>query len=143
MKVADCGGKSDHSSAGRPRGYTLSSLYRLCYYTTVAAGALVRQARQAAGLTQVQLARRLGTSQPVVARLERRDANPTWETLMRALRATGHDIQLTPVPQPRGELDLDQLRERLAMPPGERLRTFQASQQSLERLKARARRRDR
>jgi transcriptional regulator with XRE-family HTH domain len=94
-------------------------------------------------MTQAQLADRLGTSQPVVARLERRDANPTWETLVRALNATGHGVELTPLDAPPAELDLDQLRERLAMTPGERLRTFQRSQRSLERLKARARRRAR
>jgi transcriptional regulator with XRE-family HTH domain len=94
-------------------------------------------------MTQAQLADRLGTSQPVVARLERRDANPTWETLVRALRAAGHDVRLVPVDGPAVEVDLDQLRERLAMAPAERLRTFQESQRSLERLRARARRRDR
>jgi transcriptional regulator with XRE-family HTH domain len=104
---------------------------------------LLRQARHSAGLTQAQLAERLGTSQPVVARLERRDANPTWETLVRALHATGYDVQLAPLDPTSAELDLDQLRERLAMTPGQRLRTFQESQRSLERLRARARRRAR
>ncbi len=104
---------------------------------------LLREARAAAGMTQAQLALRLGSSQPVVARLERRGANPTWETLVRALRATGHDVQLTPLGGPPVELDLDQLRERLAMTPAERLRTFQASQRSLERLRARAHQRGR
>src|SRR5437588_6283580 len=104
---------------------------------------LLRQARQAAGMTQAQLAHQLGASQPVIARLERHDANPTWETLIRALRATGHDVQLTSHSRAPVELDLDQLRERLAMSPGQRLCAFQASQQSLERLRARARRRRR
>jgi transcriptional regulator with XRE-family HTH domain len=92
-------------------------------------------------MTQAELALRLGITQPVVARLERQNANPTWETLVRALRATGHGLELTPLSKSAAKLDLDQLRERLALSPGERLRTFQASQQSLERLKARARRR--
>lgn len=100
---------------------------------------LLRQARQSAGLTQAQLAKLLGTSQPLVARLERRGANPTWETLERALRATGHEIQLAPMNRPATEIDVAQLRERLAMSPGERLRTFQDSQRSLERLRAVAR----
>jgi transcriptional regulator with XRE-family HTH domain len=91
-------------------------------------------------MTQVELAKRLGTTQPVIARLERRDANPTWETLLRALRATGHDLELTPLGIPRMRIDVGQLRERLAMSPGERLRTFQDSQESLDRLRAKARR---
>lgn len=94
-------------------------------------------------MTQAQLAQRLGTSQPAVARLERTDANPTWATLVRALRATGYDVRLMPLDPPRVELDLAQLRERLAMSPVDRLRTFQESQESLRRLAARARRQER
>jgi transcriptional regulator with XRE-family HTH domain len=101
---------------------------------------LLRKARRDAGITQEQLATRLGISQPVVARLERPDANPRWETLTRALRELGYGIQLTPLTDAGVELDLGQLRERLAMTPGERLRTFQASQASLEELRTRARR---
>ncbi len=109
----------------------------------MAPSVLIRQARQAAQLTQAELAVRLGTSQPVVARLERQGANPTWATVLSALRATGHDVQLVPRERNGAELDLGQLRERLAMSPAERLRTFQASQESLRRLRSRARRRDR
>jgi predicted transcriptional regulator len=94
-------------------------------------------------MTQEELAERLGTSQPVVARLERLGANPTWSTLVRALRATGHDLELAQVEQPTVELDIGQLRERLALTPGERLRAFQASQRSVARLQASARRRPR
>jgi transcriptional regulator with XRE-family HTH domain len=92
-------------------------------------------------MTQAQLAAELGTSQPVIARLERRDANPSWTTVIRALRATGYDVELVPLASGRVQLDLDQLRERLAMSPAERLRAFQASQASLSGLRARARRR--
>src|ERR1700737_4120004 len=102
--------------------------------------ALVRQARREAGLTQAELARRVGVSQPEIARLERGNSNPTWDTLVRALRATGHELELGGRPSPAG-LDLGQLRERLALTPAERLRVFQASQRNLQRLRARARRR--
>jgi transcriptional regulator with XRE-family HTH domain len=59
---------------------------------------LIRAARQRAGLTQKQLAQRLAVSQPVVARLERRGANPRVSTLDRVIAATGHglDMSLTP-----------------------------------------------
>ncbi len=38
------------------------------------------------GLSQAALARRLGVSQPVVARLEGGEHTPTWETLSRLAR---------------------------------------------------------
>lgn len=94
-------------------------------------------------MTQAQLAQRLGTSQPVVARLERPGANPTWDTVARALRAAGYGVELKPLNRGTAELDLAQLRERLAMSPGERLRTLQESLQSLGDLRTSARRRTR
>lgn len=56
------------------------------------AGWLLAQARRDAGLTQAELARRLGISQPAVAQLERFDSNPRIETLERALRAVGVEL---------------------------------------------------
>lgn len=109
--------------------------------TPMTAAELIRRARRSARLTQAELASLLGTSQPVVARLEGRNSNPTWETLARALRATGHDVQLAPAPATDVGIDLDQLRERLALSPGERLRVFQGSHRRLEDLRATARRR--
>jgi transcriptional regulator with XRE-family HTH domain len=100
---------------------------------------LLKQARHDAGVTQHQLAMRLGSSQPVVARLERPEANPRWDTLTRALRELGYGIELIRLNDAGPKLDLEQLRERLAMTPAERLRTFQASQESLDALRARAR----
>jgi transcriptional regulator with XRE-family HTH domain len=111
----------------------------LCYTTRVSPATLLKEARHAAGFTQSQLAERLGTSQPVVSRLERRGANPTWETLVRALAAMGYGVQLAPLDEAAVGLDLNQLRERLALSPAARLRTFQASQESLARLSAGAR----
>jgi transcriptional regulator with XRE-family HTH domain len=58
------------------------------------ADALIRAARAEAKLTQAQLARRLGTSQPAIVKLERPGANPTVRTLDRMLRATGHRLEL-------------------------------------------------
>lgn len=104
---------------------------------------LLRRARQSAGLTQAQLAARLGVSQPVIARMERRSSNPTWDTLVRALRATGHEIELTRRSSPAVDLDVAQLRERLLLTPAQRLRVFERSQQNLDHLRATARRRGR
>jgi transcriptional regulator with XRE-family HTH domain len=52
------------------------------------AGELARR-RKALGLTQVQLARRVGLQQSEVSRLERGEANPTWSTLQAVLGALG------------------------------------------------------
>ena len=50
--------------------------------------ALVR-ARTAAKLTQAELARRLGTTQSAIARLERGRVSPSFATLRRYAEATG------------------------------------------------------
>jgi transcriptional regulator with XRE-family HTH domain len=55
---------------------------------------LLKDARRRAGLTQADLARRLGVSQAAVARLESPRANPTVDTLDKALWATGHRLAL-------------------------------------------------
>jgi ribosome-binding protein aMBF1 (putative translation factor) len=49
----------------------------------------VIKARIAAGLTQDQLAQRMGTTQPVIARLESGRARPSMSTLLRVAKATG------------------------------------------------------
>lgn len=105
----------------------------------MSAAELLRQARRSARLTQAELALRLGTSQPVVARMESRDSNPTWDTLSRALHATGHDVQLAPALATEVGIDLAQLRERLRLSPEQRLTVFQDSQRRLENLRAVAR----
>jgi transcriptional regulator with XRE-family HTH domain len=50
-------------------------------------------ARQAARLTQRELARRARTAQSVVARIELGQTSPSWDTLMRLLRAAGHTLR--------------------------------------------------
>jgi transcriptional regulator with XRE-family HTH domain len=49
----------------------------------------VLQARNRVGLTQAELARKMGTTQPVLARLEGGRARPSMRTLDRLARATG------------------------------------------------------
>ncbi len=56
------------------------------------AAELLRKARALAGLSQRALARRAGTAQSVVARIERGQTNPTWETLERLLAAAGPGV---------------------------------------------------
>ncbi len=114
-------------------------------FTIPEPNALIRDARHAAGLSQAELAERLGVKQPVVARLERSGANPTVRTLRRVMDATGSELTLGFAPAPRGgsrlpDVDESQLRRRLAMTPAERLRTFSASQANLVDLLETARR---
>ncbi len=55
--------------------------------------ALLREARAASGLSQRELARRAGTSQSVVARIELGQSSPSWETLQRLLGAAGYEAR--------------------------------------------------
>ncbi len=54
-----------------------------------ALAAAVIEARSRAGLTQEELAERMGTTQPVVARLESGRTRPSTRTLERLAQATG------------------------------------------------------
>jgi transcriptional regulator with XRE-family HTH domain len=67
--------------------------------TPIPASELLKTARRAAGLTQADLARALGTTQAAVARLERTGSNPTVKTLDRALHAAGHRLELGATPR--------------------------------------------
>ena len=58
------------------------------------AEALIR-ARTRAGLTQVELAARMGTTQPAIARLEGGRIKPTTKTLERFAEATGTRLKIT------------------------------------------------
>jgi hypothetical protein len=56
-------------------------------------GDLMKEARLRAGLTQTQLADRLGKAQSVIARWERDEVSPSLETLREVVRAC--DLELT------------------------------------------------
>ena len=60
--------------------------------TAIMVGSAVRAARRRAGLSQVELARRAGTSQPSIARLERGLVSPTVISLDRIARALGAEL---------------------------------------------------
>jgi transcriptional regulator with XRE-family HTH domain len=92
---------------------------------------MLADARRRAGLTQAELAARLGVSQSAVAKLEREDANPTVRTLERALRATGHRIEARPV---LPDFDESLIRADLARSPAERIRRLERRAAELGRI---------
>lgn len=85
---------------------------------------ITRAARKRAGLTQRELADRLGVTQPVVARLERAGANPKVSTLAEIASATGHSLRLE-LDSPSG-IDESMISADLALTPDERLRRFES-----------------
>jgi transcriptional regulator with XRE-family HTH domain len=88
---------------------------------------LIRDARHAAGITQVAVAERAGTAQPAVAAYESGARVPSLSTLERLLGACEHDVDVVATPRTRrgaeslAELaetikrDLQQNRERDAL----------------------------
>jgi len=83
-------------------------------------GRLLADARQRAGLTQAELAKRLAISQAAVAQLERADSNPRMATLDRALRAAGAELVVTTRPR-RPTVDESLIRQQLELEPAQRL----------------------
>lgn len=87
-------------------------------------GSLIRNARQAEGLTQSQLARRLGITQPSVARLEAAGDEVSVATLKRALNAMGRGLELRATKQVPS-YDESLLRQNLELTPAQRIRVFE------------------
>ncbi len=88
-------------------------------------GSLLSDARRAAGLTQADLAQRLGISQASIAQLERPGSNPRIATLQRALRAAGAELAISAHPR-ESSIDESLVRRQLALTPTERLRGLEA-----------------
>lgn len=66
-------------------------------------GRLLVCAREAAGVTQREMAQRAGTAQSVVARIERGQANPTIGTLERLFEAAGVELTMAVAPLQAGD----------------------------------------
>jgi transcriptional regulator with XRE-family HTH domain len=83
-------------------------------------GALIRQQREKLRLSQRALARRAGTTQAAVSRIERGMTTPTWSTVSALLLAMGYlpDLQLRRLRGRWDQAHLAALRERS---PAERL----------------------
>ena len=88
-------------------------------------------------MTQAELARRLGTTQSAVARLESPTANPRLGTLERALAALDRELVVTTPPR---RVDLTQLDRHLAMSPAQRLAGLTTARRNVQDLVRVARR---
>jgi transcriptional regulator with XRE-family HTH domain len=78
----------------------------------------VNQARRAAGLSQRELAGKAGVPQSAIARIERRQQVPRFDTLVRILDACGFELRLGPK---RGEdVDRSLIVQWLSLTPAER-----------------------
>lgn len=62
--------------------------------------ATIRDARRRAGISQVELARRAGTSQATISAYERGRKEPSVETLGRLLAASGARLTVAPAATP-------------------------------------------
>lgn len=78
---------------------------------------MIREARLRGGLTQAELARRMGKPQATIARWETHRAAPSFDTLSAALRECGFQLALEPYEAP----DLEGLGEIVGMTGAERL----------------------
>jgi transcriptional regulator with XRE-family HTH domain len=58
-------------------------------------GLLIREARRRANITQAELARRLGTSQSVIARWENKKRSPSFDKTVEAVRACGFELSVS------------------------------------------------
>ncbi len=61
---------------------------------------LLKAVRRRQGLTQTELARRAGTSQPVISAYEGGHRDPTYDTLRRLVAAGGEQLHLGAQPFP-------------------------------------------
>ena len=80
---------------------------------------LIRECRRRAGLTQAQLAERIGTTQPAIARLEGGRGNPTLQRLSDIAYACGLEVHVTVTPVDDSEWEMVQ--DNLRLPPAERV----------------------
>lgn len=79
---------------------------------------VVREARKRAGLTQAQLAERVGTTQSAIARIEAVASAPSFDAVVAMVRACGLDLEVAVVE--RDDSDWVQASRLLRLTPAER-----------------------
>lgn len=111
---------------------------------------IISDARARAGLTQQELAKRAGTAQSAIARIERGHARPGLETAQRLVAAAGFDLNITLSPRHvqndpvvevyKRDVDRSLLRENLGKSVDRRLRDMEAFRKSAAELREATRR---
>jgi transcriptional regulator with XRE-family HTH domain len=101
-------------------------------------GAVLREARRRADLTQRDLAERASLPQSTIGRIETGSIDPRASTLRRLLRACGSDLE--PAPRLGVGVDRSQIRERLGRTPRERLEDLAVAASAMRRLTGTGRR---
>jgi len=99
----------------------------------IAPGPLIKDARESAGFSQAELARRMDTTQSSVARLESPRSNPRLDTLDRAIAATGQRLAISV--EPGFGLDETMVAANLRLEPADRLRHFASAHASARKLR--------
>jgi transcriptional regulator with XRE-family HTH domain len=109
-------------------------------------GTVVTEARTRAGLTQQELARRAGTSQSAVARIESGRGQPGFETARRLVAAAGFELQISFAPPApardavvdayKAGIDRSLLRENLSKSVDRRLRDMESFRESAAELRS-------
>jgi transcriptional regulator with XRE-family HTH domain len=85
----------------------------------VTGGAVIREARLRAGLSQGQLGERIGRDRTQIARWERDAVSPSFDVVMEIVRVCGFDLHLDL--QPLIPVDDDVIREWVELSPQERI----------------------
>jgi transcriptional regulator with XRE-family HTH domain len=98
---------------------------------------VIRFSRLRAGLTQQELAKRAGTSQPALARIESGRVIPRVDTMERLLRESG--MSLEPLPRAGRGIDRTTIRKMRALTPQKRLQLAMKEARNLEAMKLRRR----
>lgn len=83
-------------------------------------GELIRETRLRRGLSQKRLARRVGTRQSAISRLEADEVSPSIETLDQLLRAMGETLEINAV-SPQRDYDPLHRQATASRSPSERL----------------------
>jgi transcriptional regulator with XRE-family HTH domain len=91
------------------------------------AGELLRGTRERHGLSQRRLARRAGTTQAAVSRIERGLVSPSLDTLERLLGAMGWELDMQPRRSRWQDHDAEALREWGRLTPQQRLEGIEAT----------------
>lgn len=80
---------------------------------------MVKEARRRAAISQAELARRAGTTQSAIARLERGESSPSLEHITELLKACDFDLEVRLMPY--DDHDFSLARENLRLTPEQRV----------------------